>query len=78
MVLGSRFVGRWPGSFPRRKRIESISALIVGEVEPTFHAYESFLAEAEKHLAASRWLLEEVAYFSLTFETPDGPDHQGV
>ncbi|MEP4076214.1 hypothetical protein [Haloferula sp.] len=58
--------------FPNRKRIESISGLIIGDVEATFHAYESFTHEAELVDSAARWLLEEVAYFSIGFETPNG------
>lgn len=58
--------------FPNRKRIESVSALIIGDVEPTFHAYESFFQEADSTGRVSKWLLEEVPYFSLGFETPEG------
>ncbi len=60
------------GEYSNRRRIGSISALIVGEVETTFHAYGSFLSEAESTKKASAWLLEKVPFFSVGFKTPDG------
>jgi hypothetical protein len=60
------------GEFPNRKQIESISGLIVGDVQTTFHAYEAFMRAAESHDAVARWLLEEVPNFSIGFETPVG------
>ena len=58
--------------FSNRRRIESISAMFVGDVEATFHAYESFTSESDKNDQISKWLLEKVPNFTLSFETADG------
>lgn len=58
--------------FPNRRKIESISAMFVGDVEATFHAYESFTNESDKNDEIASWLLEKVPYFTLSFETTDG------
>lgn len=58
--------------YPYRKKLEEISALIIGDVETTFHAYESFTRESESNERITRWLLKELPEFSLTFETPEG------
>lgn len=58
--------------FPNRKRIESISALIIGEAESLRRAYESFTQESEANDPVCTWLIEVVPLFSLTFETADG------
>lgn len=54
------------------RRIESILITVVGDVEPTFCAYESFRTEGEKDVKVSDWLAQQVPFFSLCFETLSG------
>ncbi len=58
--------------FPNRRGIDSISAIIVGGAEAALHAYKGFTNESESNERISKWLLEEVPCFTLSFETPEG------
>ena len=56
----------------KRRRVESIFVTVIGSVESTFHAYESFRLEGESDTLTADWLVKEVEIFDLTFETSSG------
>jgi hypothetical protein len=58
--------------FSSRRRIESITAVVIGSTEASREVYESFTKEAQSNDHVAQWLTEDLPCFSLNFETPDG------